>query len=97
MSLVADHVGAAGTRADVEEALALLCEPDVPLDDQAIAAAIDIAVRAISRLLMKAPTTAAGLQLLQAVVTDRSNHWKRRGGFSCRSEHASKAAAPLAH
>jgi uncharacterized protein (TIGR02391 family) len=120
MSLVAAHVDAAGTRADVKEAVALLSEPDVPLDDQSISAAIaragrsqfgplvemivdrvgeeqgnshtasalfagyslalrrpldvevfGIAARAVSRLLMKAPTTAAGLQLLQATVTDK--------------------------
>jgi uncharacterized protein (TIGR02391 family) len=120
MSLVADHVEAAGTSADVEEAVTLLCEPDVPLDDQAIAAAIaragrsqlgplveaivdrigqeqgnshtasglfagfslalrrpakievfEIAAKAVSGLLMKATTTATGLQLLQAGVTDK--------------------------
>jgi hypothetical protein len=120
MSLAADHVEAAGTSADVEEAVALLCEPDVPLDDQAITAAIaragrsqmgplvevivkrigqeqgnshtasalfagyalalrrplnievfEIAAKTVSGLLMKAPTTTAGLQLLQAGVTDK--------------------------
>jgi uncharacterized protein (TIGR02391 family) len=45
MSLVADHVEAAGTRANVQEAVDLLCEPDVPLDDQAITAAISRAGR----------------------------------------------------
>lgn len=120
MSLVADHVEAAGTPADVQEAVDLLCEPDVPLDDQAIAAAISragrsqfgplveaivtklgteqdgsraadallagyglalrrpldkevfgVAARAVSRLLMKAPTTATGLRLLRPGVTNR--------------------------
>lgn len=45
MSLVAEHVEAAGTRADVKEAVDLLCEPDVPLGDEAIAAAISRAGR----------------------------------------------------
>lgn len=45
MSLVAGHVEAAGTRANVKEAVDLLCEPDVPLDDEAIAAAISRAGR----------------------------------------------------
>lgn len=120
MSLVAGHVEAAGTRANVQEAVDLLCEPDVPLDDQAIAAAIAragrsqfgplveaiaarlgekqedarvasalvagytlalersfdpevfrIAAHATSRLLMKAPTTNSGLNLLRPGVTDR--------------------------
>ncbi len=118
MSLVADHVEAAGTRANVQEAVDLLCEPDVPLDGQSIAAAISragrsqfaplvdaivtrigerkddarvsralvagytvalqrstdpevlrIAARAISHLLMKAPTTNSGLILLRPGVT----------------------------
>lgn len=120
MSLAADHVEAAGTSADVDEAVSLLCEPDIPLDDQAITAAIaragrsqlgplvevivkrigqeqgdshtasalfagyslalrrpltievfEIAAKAVGRLLMKAPTTTAGLQLLQAGVTEK--------------------------
>jgi uncharacterized protein (TIGR02391 family) len=120
MSLVADHVEAAGTRANVQEAVDLLSEPDVPLDDEAIAAAISragrsqfgplvyaivtrlgekqgdarvvsalvagytlalqrsvdlevlqIAARATSRLLMKAPTTNSGLILLRPGVTHR--------------------------
>jgi uncharacterized protein (TIGR02391 family) len=120
MSLVADHVEAAGTRANVQEAVDLLCEPDVPLDDQAIAAAISragrsqfgplvhaivsrlgekqgdarvasalvagyalalqrsfdpevfqTAARETSRLLMKAPTTNSGLNLLRPGVTHR--------------------------
>ncbi len=120
MSLVADHVEAAGTKTNVQEAVDLLSEPDVPLDDEAIAAAISRAgrsqfgplvegivdrlgagqanarveralvagymlalrrsvdpevfqagARAVSGLLMKAPTTNAGLMLLQAGVTHR--------------------------
>ncbi len=120
MSLVADHVEAAGTHANVQEAVALLSEPDVPLADQAIAAAIaragrsqfgplveeivsklaeeqshirvasallagytlvlrrsydvevfEVAARESSRLLMKAPTTATGLRLLQPGVIRR--------------------------
>lgn len=42
---MAGHVEAAGTRANVQEAVDLRCEPDVPLDDQAIAAAISRAGR----------------------------------------------------
>jgi uncharacterized protein (TIGR02391 family) len=45
MSLVADHIEAAGTRANVQEAVDLLCEPDVPLGGEAIAAAISRAGR----------------------------------------------------
>jgi uncharacterized protein (TIGR02391 family) len=120
MSLAAGHVEAAGTQENVQEAVDLLCEPDVPLDDQAIAAAISragrsqfgplvdaivtrlgekqddarvasalvagytlalqrsfdpevfqIAARATSRLLMKAPTTNSGLILLLPGVTHR--------------------------
>jgi uncharacterized protein (TIGR02391 family) len=57
MSLVADHVEAAGTRANVQEAVALLCEPDVPLDEQAIAAAIARAGRSQFSPLVEAIVT----------------------------------------
>lgn len=52
MSLVAEHVESAGTTADVEQAVELLCEPDVPLDGQAVAAAVARAGRSQSGLLV---------------------------------------------
>jgi uncharacterized protein (TIGR02391 family) len=45
MSLVAGYVESAGTPANVQEAVDLLCEPDAPLDDQVIAAAVSRAGR----------------------------------------------------
>jgi len=53
MSLVAEHVESAGTAADVDEAVELLCEPDVPLDGQAIAAAVARAGRSQSGPLVE--------------------------------------------
>lgn len=60
MSLVAGHLEASGTRANVQEAVDLLCEPDVPLKDQAIAAAISRAGRSQFGPLVHAIVTRLG-------------------------------------
>lgn len=54
MSLVAEHLEVAGTEADVAEAVELLCQPDVPLDEQAIAAAVTRAGRSQYEPLVEA-------------------------------------------
>jgi len=53
MSLVAGYVEAAGSAANVQEAVDLLCEPDAPLDDQVIAAAVSRAGRSQFGPLLK--------------------------------------------
>jgi uncharacterized protein (TIGR02391 family) len=60
MSLVAGYIESAGTPANVQEAVDLLCEPDAPLDDQVIAAAVSRAGRSQFGPLVKEIVNALG-------------------------------------